>query len=290
MLNLLPGFDRDCERLSRRCLLQVGGLAGLGVSLPTLLASREASAAGDSKQDINCIVIWTRGGTSHHDTFDPKPAAPVSVRGEFGVIDTAIPGVQFTEIVPTMAREAKRYSVLRGWNPRNGSHGTADQWVMSGRRFNPAMGFPTYGSVVSHQKGFKNVLPPFVQLGGNIDRRYGGGTAGILGIEHNPFEMLADPNAKKFSVRDITPPSGVSMTRVDRRRRILAKVDSLQRQADLQPAAFDALDDFYKTAMNIITAPETKTAFDIGAEDKKLRDRYGRHQFGQSCLLARRLI
>ncbi|MBQ17621.1 MAG: hypothetical protein CMJ65_10895 [Planctomycetaceae bacterium] len=290
MLNLLPGFDRDCERFSRRCLLQVGGLAGLGVSLPTLLASRELAAKDDTKPEVNCIVVWTRGGTSHHDTFDPKPAAPVSVRGEFGVIDTAIPGVQFTEIVPTMAREAKRYSVLRGWNPRNGSHGTADQWVMSGRRFNPAMAYPTYGSVVSHYKGFKSVLPPFVQLGGNIDRRYGGGTAGVLGIEHNPFEMLADPNAKQFSVRDITPPQGISMKRVDRRRRILAKVDALQRQADLQPAAFDALDDFYKTAMNIITAPETKTAFDIESEDKKLRDRYGRHKFGQSCLLARRLI
>jgi len=291
MLNLLPGLDRDCERISRRCLLQVGGLAGLGLSLPTMLAAGKAAAAkGESPGEINCILIWTRGGTSHHDTFDPKPEAPLSVRGEFGVIDTAIPGVQFTEILPNMAREAKRYSVLRGWNPRNGSHGTADQWVMSGRRFNPAMAYPTYGSVVSHHKGFKSVLPPFVQLGSNVDRRYGGGTSGILGIEHSPFEMLADPNAKPFSVRDITPPKGVSMKRVDRRRRILARIDALQRRADLQPVAFEALDDFYKAAMDIITAPETKTAFDIDSEAGKLRDRYGRNRFGQSCLLARRLI
>ena len=101
MLDLLPGLDHDCERISRRCLLQVGGLAGLGLSLPTMLAGRQAAAArGESPKEINCILVWTRGGTSHHDTFDPKPEAPLSVRGEFGVIDTAIPGVQFTEIVP----------------------------------------------------------------------------------------------------------------------------------------------------------------------------------------------
>lgn len=291
MLNFLPGMDRHCEGLSRRSMLQVGGLAGLGLSLPMLLAGRRAAAArGRESRETNCILVWTRGGTSHHDTFDPKPEAPVSVRGEFGVIDTALPGVKFTEIVPNMARELKRFALLRGWNPRNGSHGTADQWVMSGRRFNPAMAFPTYGSVVSYDKGFKSVLPPFVQLGGDIDRRYGGGTAGILGIEHNPFEMLADPNGKAFSVRDITPPQGITMKRVSRRRKILARIDALQRRADLQPAAFDALDDFYQAAMNIITAPETKKAFDIAAEDVKLRDRYGRHKFGQSCLLARRLI
>lgn len=291
MLNFLPGIDRHCEGLSRRSMLQVGGLAGLGLGLPTLLASRQAAAAkGRESRETNCILVWTRGGTSHHDTFDPKPEAPVSVRGEFGVIDTALPGVKFTEIVPNMARELKRFALLRGWNPRNGSHGTADQWVMSGRRFNPAMPYPTYGSVVSYDKGFKSVLPPFVQLGGDIDRRYGGGTAGILGIEHNPFEMLADPNGKAFSVRDITPPQGITMKRVSRRRKILARIDALQRQSDLQPAAFDALDDFYLAAMNIITAPETKKAFDIASEDSKLRDRYGRHKFGQSCLLARRLI
>ena len=212
MLNFLPGMDRHCEGLSRRSMLQVGGLAGLGLSLPMLLAGRRAAAArGRESRETNCILVWTRGGTSHHDTFDPQPEAPVSVRGEFGVIDTALPGVKFTEIVPNMARELKRFALLRGWNPRNGSHGTADQWVMSGRRFNPAMAFPTYGSVVSYDKGFKSVLPPFVQLGGDIDRRYGGGTAGILGIEHNPFEMLADPNGKAFSVRDITPPQGITI-------------------------------------------------------------------------------
>jgi Protein of unknown function (DUF1501) len=294
MLNLWPGSLSDCEGVSRRSFLQVGALTGLGLALPDLLSSSAQAAKNRqgkaSLKANNCILIWSRGGTSHHDTFDPKPEAPVSVKGEFGVINTAVPGVQFTEILPTMAKELKRFALLRGWNPKNGSHGSADQWVMSGRRFNPAVAYPTYGSVVSYYHGFKSALPPFVQLGSNVDRRFGGGTAGVLGLQHNPFEMLADPNAKKFNVRDITPPQGISMGRVDRRKKMLSVIDSLQREADVQPAAFDALDEHYKAALTMITAPETKRAFEIDKEDAKLRDKYGRHRFGQSCLLARRLI
>ncbi len=290
MLNFWQHSDVTCEGVSRRSFLQVGALGGLGLALPQLLAARKLQAAPSPSTVTNCILIWTRGGTSHHDTFDPKPQAPASVKGEFGVIDTAIPGVKFTDIVPNMARELGRYALLRGWNPKNGSHGSADQWVMSGRRFNPAVAYPTYGSVVSYYHGFKSAMPPFVQLGDQVDNRFGGGTAGVLGLEHNPFAMLADPNAKNFSVRDITPPKGISMDRVDRRRKMLSVIDDLQRETDLQPAAFEALDEHYKAALNMITAPETKKAFEIDSEDPKLRDRYGRHRFGQSCLLARRLI
>ena len=294
MLNLWPGALSDCEGASRRGFLQVGALTGLGLALPDLLSSTAEAAKNRqgkaSRNANNCILIWTRGGTSHHDTFDPKPEAPVNVKGEYGVINTAVPGVQFTEIVPTLAKELKRFALLRGWNPKNGSHGSADQWVMSGRRFNPAVAYPTYGSVVSYQHGFKSALPPFVQLGSQVDRRFGGGTSGVLGLQHNPFEMLADPNAKRFNVRDITPPQGISMGRVDRRKKMLAVIDSLQRESDVQPAAFDALDEHYKAALTMITAPETKRAFEIDKEDAKLRDAYGRNRFGQSCLLARRLI
>jgi len=289
MLNLLTGTDHNCEGLSRRSFLEIGALTGLGLSLPQLLAGRKAHADTAAK-DTNCILIWTRGGTSHHDTFDPKPDAPVSIRGEFGVIDTVVPGVQFTEIVPTMARELHRFALLRGWNPQNGSHGTADQIVMSGRKFNPAMTYPTFGSVASYVKGFKSALPPFVQLGNNVDRRFGGGTSGILGLEHSPFEMLEDPSATNFTVRDISPPKGIEMSRVSRRQQMLSKLDELQKKAELQPAKFEALDENFQAAFNMITSPETKQAFAIEQEDDKLRDGYGRNRFGQSCLLARRLI
>lgn len=289
MLDLLPSSIRCCEGISRRGLLQIGALSGLGLGLPQLLAGR-AQAAGKPQSDMSCILIWTRGGTSHHDTFDPKPDAPASVRGEFDTIDTAVPGVRFTEIVPQMAQHLNRFALLRSWNPQNGSHGTADQWVMSGKRFNAAVPYPTYGAVVSHHLGFKSAMPPFIQLGSQVDRRFGGGTSGYLGLEHNPFELDADPNAEVFNVRDITPPQGVDSPRLSRRQKMLKTIDQLQRGLDEQPAAFDSMDEYYRTAMNMITAPETKHAFEIDTEDPRLRERYGRTRFGQSCLLARRLI
>jgi hypothetical protein len=289
MLDVLFGSSRTCEGISRRSFLQVGALAGFGMSLPTFLGARKAHAAAAAK-DVNCILIWTHGGTSHHDTLDPKPTAPVSVRGEFGAINTAIPGVQFSEICPNMAAQANRFAVLRGWNPKNGSHGMAEAWMMSGRQYNPAVTYPCYGSVISHTKGFRTALPSFVQLGDSLDHRFNGGSAGILGLEHNPFLVMADPNAARLNVRDITPPTGITANRVSFRRRMLGAIDRLERHATIQPAAYHALDEHYKTALNMITAPETKRAFAIEKEDPRLRDRYGRTRFGQSCLLARRLI
>ena len=127
MLNLFPTRMRTCEGIERRDFLKVGVLSGLGLALPGLFAARQAQARERRKAaDVNCILIWTRGGTSHHDTFDPKPDAPASVRGEFRAIDTAVPGVKFTEILPRMARELKRFALLRGWNPRNAGHGVAE--------------------------------------------------------------------------------------------------------------------------------------------------------------------
>jgi hypothetical protein len=274
--------------MHRRDFLKVGTLAGLGLSLPAALASK--ARAGAAHPDVNCILIWTLGGTSHHDTFDPKPNATSAIRGEFDVIDTAVPGVKFTEVAPNLARELKRFALLRSWNPRNGSHGTADYIVMSGHAFNPNLVYPTFGSVVSHEKGFKNRLPAFMQLGNNVSKNFGGGTAGYLGIVHNPFEVLNDPNAEKFSAGDLQPPAEMQADRGDRRRRMLARIDVLQRQGDEQPELFSSLDQHYRAALDLVTAPEAKRAFEIGKEDPRLRDRYGRNRLGQSCLLARRLI
>lgn len=275
-------------RPTRRSLL-AGALGGLPVAaaLPPLEALANGGAAG---RDVSCIFIWTQGGTSHHDTLDPKPRASSGVRGPLGVVSTAVPGVVFSELCPRLARELGRYSVLRSWNPRNAGHGVADHWCMSGRNVNPTIVYPCVGSVVAHQHGFKSPLPPFIQLGSHVDRSSNGGLPGVLGLEHGAFEVHADPAADAFSVRDITPPLGMEMTRIDRRRAILERLDRLQRVADLQPAAFDALDEHYKTAFTMITAPQTRAAFDVAAEPAGLRDDYGRTQFGQRLLLARRLV
>jgi len=290
MLDLLSAQTRTCEGINRRSLLKIGGLGAFGLTLPLLLKHRALASNSQSSRDVSCIFIWTHGGTSHHDTLDPKPQAAVSVKGPFGVIDTAVPGVQFSELCPGLAKAADKFALLRSWNPENGSHGLADQWCMSGHRFNPALHYPCMGSVVSQQMGFKSALPPFIQLGTSIDRRFGGGTSGILGLEHSPFEIETDPNSKSFNVRDISLPQGVAMARIDRRKQMLTAIDALQRKADLQPEAFNALDEHYKAALNMITAPETRQAFEIDSEDPRLRDRYGRSAFGQRCLLARRLI
>ena len=290
MLKLFPRIDSDCQRRSRRqFLLEAGSLAPLGLSLPLLL-KQQASAAGRNPAETNCILIWTRGGTSHHDTVDPKPEASAEVRGEFGVIDTALTGVQFTDQVPTLAKELKRFAVLRSLNPRNGSHGTADAIMMSGHKFNPAITYPCYGSVISKEHGPRGVLPPFVQIGSNIDRRFGGGLAGYLGLAHNTFELPGDPNNKNFTVRDVTPPSGVSLERLDRRKAALATIDRFQSDVERKADALQAIDDYYENAFSMITSPETQRAFDLAAEDDKLRDRYGRTTMGQSCVMARRLI
>jgi hypothetical protein len=279
---------RTCEGIERREFLKIGALAGLGLALPDWFAAR--AGAKHHTADVNCILIWTRGGTSHHDTFDPKPDAPASVRGDFAAIPTAVPGVRFTEVLPRMARELNRYALLRSWNPRNAGHGVADQYMMSGRPVNPALIYPCYGAILSQQRGFKTRMPPFVQLGDQVDRTNGGGTAGYLGLEHNPFEIHNDPNAVPFTVHDITPPAGITTGRLSRRSHMLRTVDALQQKIERQPAAFAALDQHYQAALNLITAPETKRAFAMDDEDPRLRDRYGRTRFGQSCLLARRLI
>ena len=284
-----PNAPRSGAALDRRGFLALGSAAGLSVA-GALAPTRLLANGGQASSDISCIFIWTQGGTSHHDTLDPKPQASDGVRGPLATIPTAIPGIHFTELCGRMARELKRFSVLRSWNPRNAGHGVADHWCMSGRNINPSLVYPCVGSVVSHQRGFKSPLPPFVQLGAHVDRSSNGGLPGVLGLAHGPFEIHADANADTFSVRDITPPLNMDLSRIDRRRQILARIDQLQRGADLQPSAFEALDDHYKPAFTMITAPETKRAFDLGSEAPALRDDYGRTQFGQRMLMARRLV
>src|SRR5438477_12556337 len=140
MLDLFTGTRRDCTGLSRRQFLRVGGLSTLGLSLPGFLRLRQAAAAmGNDKKKINCILLWMQGGPSHHDTFDPKPEAPAEIRGEFQTIPTTLPGIRFAEHLPFLAKQTDKFSIIRGPDPKNGSHGVADHIMMTGHKFNPAM-------------------------------------------------------------------------------------------------------------------------------------------------------
>ena len=301
MLDLYPSTTADCATTNcaaknraaknrRHFLLQVGGLAGIGATLPGLLRQEAQAADLNNRSQTNCILVWTRGGTSHHDTLDPKPDAKAEVRGEFKAIDTTLPGVQFTDLVPHFARHAEQFSVVRNLNSINGAHGTADAIMMSGWQMNPNITYPCYGSVVAKERGYRDNMPPFVQLGNEVDRKFLGGTAGYLGIAHNPFEIHADANEPEFSVRDLTPPGGMSLDRVRLRREALSTIDRFQRDLDRQPAVLDALDAYYENAFAMVTSPATQRAFDLDRETDGTRDAYGRTTFGQSCLLARRLI
>ncbi len=288
MLRFPIGTSSDCQALSRRQFLQVGGVGAFGLSLSGLLRS-QAMAGDKSRKDVNCILLWMSGGPSHHDTFDPKPEARDGVRGDFKPIPTAVPGVHFSEHLPRLAGALKQFALLRSLNPRQGAHSAADANMLSGHAFTPVMSYPCYGSVIAQQKGGRNAMPPFLQLGTNLSTLAGGGTAAFLGNANNPYVVPSDPNSATFSVRDLTPPIGVSFGRVERRLEMLQSLDRWQEHME-RSDLITSMDTFYKKSHELLTAPETKRAFDLGLESDKLRDAYGRTTLGQSCLLARRLI
>jgi hypothetical protein len=291
MFDLVQGSHRSCDGISRRNFLRVGSLSALGLSLPGFLQARAAAATGaGTGKEISCILLWLQGGISHIDSFDPKAEAPVEVRGEFGTIATNVPGISICETLPILAQHQDKYSILRSLNPRNGSHGVADAYMMSGHPFNPALTFPAYGAVIAKEKGDRNRMPPYIQVGTQIDQRFGGGVAGFLGDQYNPFVLPGDASSPGFKVRDVSMTGSVDPARFERRMKVLDTVDTWQAKIEASVPAIEATETFYQKAYSLITAPQAKKAFDIDSEDPRLRDRYGRHSLGQGCLLARRLI
>src|SRR5207302_8068699 len=219
----------NCNGYSRRDFLRVGGLSTLGLTLANFFRAQAIASENQPvpapRRNVNCILMWMQGGPSHIDTLDPKPDAPAEIRGEFSTIPTRIPGARIAEHMPRLAAQFDKLSLIRGHDPKNGSHGVADHLMMSGHRFNPAMAFPCYGSVIARERGYRNGMFPFVQLGRNIDRRFNGGVAGFLGDQYNPFEVLDDPAAPVFRVRDLSPPAGSDPARMERRHAMLAEMD-----------------------------------------------------------------
>jgi uncharacterized protein (DUF1501 family) len=288
MLDLSTGRTADCSGLNRRTFLRVGGLAAFGLSLPQYLRAMAEAPLAKTKAK-RCILLWMQGGPSHIDSFDPKPDAPVEIRGEFGTVSTTLPGVRFADPLPMLAKQTDRLAVIRGHDPKNGSHGVADHLMMSGHKFNPSLPFPCFGSVVAKERGYDKGMLPFVQLGKAIDRRFNGGIAGFLGDEYNPFEVPDDPSSPRFQVRDLAIASDAERKRLDRRYAMLADLENYQKAVET-PGVVKARDEFYEKAHGIITGPAAKKAFDLALESDKTRERYGRNSLGQGCLLARRLI
>jgi hypothetical protein len=290
MLRLDAGCSaRFCDGLTRRDFLHAGAIATLGLTLPGFLAAQKN---GDS--DVNCIMLFLLGGPSHIDTWDPKPDAPAEVRGPFKPIATRVPGMRISEIFPRTAGLAERFSLIRSvYHTATAVHDTGHQMMQTGRLFSGGIEHPHIGCVLGYLKGRRGDVPPHVLIprpmgrtGGNMPH---GQTAGYLGKPHDPFVLNADPSAKDFRVPDLLPPDYISSVRASRRQKMRSAVEGALDAFEKLPQA-KQLDDSFEQAFRLMSSKQAREAFALEKEPEKVRERYGLTRFGQSCLLARRLI
>jgi len=273
-------------RFSRRDALRVGTLAGLGLSLPGVLRAEAAAPARPNAQAV--LLVYLGGGLSHHDTFDLKPDAPDEVRGKYKPIPSVVPGLQVGEKLPLLAKVMDRLALVRSGAHNNDHHETATNWVLSGRFGTPFGDYPAIGAVVAHEVGFKGKLPPYVAVPNNPSFTWELGKSAYLGGRYESFKT-GDPNKVDFKVQDVAPAQEPTARQAERRQALLDAVDGLARQVqgNDQIATFD---EFHQRAATMLLSSEARSAFAIEREADKLRDRYGRTTFGQSALLARRLV
>ncbi len=278
----------------RRRVLELGASA-LGLSLFDMLRvpSRAAeSASPASRSDKSLIVFWTHGGMSQQDTYDMKPQAPAEFRGPYAPIATSAPGVQITERFPRQAPLMDRLSIVRSVNHQNGIHAPSAHWMQTGY-FGPTLAHnapqkPSFGSVIARCCGARQPqMPPYVAVPKAEAFGYQG--AVYLGTAYNPFEVGADPNAKDFRVPNLALPKSLSLESVQDRARLLREFDTLRRDID-RSGTLAGLNGFKTQALEMVAGDRVREAFDLDRESPQLRDRYGRHRYGQSALLARRLI
>jgi uncharacterized protein (DUF1501 family) len=298
------GFRRAWE-LSRREVLRIGGLAGMGLSLPALLAQQlraadsRAAAFGRAKQVIS---LFLHGGHPQQETFDPKPDGPSAVRGEFGAIPTSVPGVQFSELLPRTAALAHRLAVIRSMSHGNANHVTACLPAQTGHAHPPgtpetdfppaATDFPPFGAVLDRLRPTTVGLPTWVRVGPLMRRNNGtvlhGQLPGFLGPSHASFDVDQELLADDVRIRAVERSEGLTPLRLSARRGLLEQFEESRRLIDHSAQARD-LNAHYQRAFSLLASDRTRQAFDLTREPAKLRHAYGRTEFGQRCLLARRL-
>jgi hypothetical protein len=275
---------------SRRSFLQVGGLTTLGMSLPGLLAA-QANAEADvvpRGRAKSVLLVFMGGGLSHHDSFDLKPDAAEEIRGKYTSIETNVPGLRVGELLPRMAQTMDKVCLVRSGAHNNDHHETATNWVLSGRFGTPFGDWPAMGAVASHEFGFDGTLPPYVAIPNNPSFTWELGKSAFLGGRCESFKV-GNPNDKNFRVRDLFAPEQFSDRRVQRRQSMLETVDQLARRVEGSDA-IDSYDQYQQRATSMVLSPKAREAFAIERESDELRERYGRNTFGQSCLMARRLV
>ncbi|MCE9629883.1 MAG: DUF1501 domain-containing protein [Planctomycetia bacterium] len=282
-------FSRGVDR---RGFLSIGTIGGLGLSLGDFLrleAARADAGAGPAAKPAaaqSMIYIYLPGGFAQQETFDPKPHAPVDYRGPLGSIDTVLPGVRFGEFLPHTAKIADKLAICRSMTHGEAAHERGTHNMFTGYRPSPALQYPSFGSVISHELGPRENLPAYVCVP-NQPNEFAG--SGYLSSAYSGFSLGADPADGKFKVRDLGLPEEISEARFDKRRRMLDVVNDHFRQKE-KSDSLDALDTFYQRAYGLISSAKAQEAFDLKKEPDALKDEYGRNQAGMRMLLARRLV
>src|SRR5207248_4948358 len=313
MLSIPGRSGRLCDGVTRRELLQVGGAALLGLSLPEFLSASQASASQEPPKGPkngwnsakSVILIYLQGGPSHIDIWDPKPDAPANVRGEFKPIKTNVPGIQLAETMPLLAQQMDKCTLVRSvsYTPAGLFNHTAAMYQMltgytpdkvapSGQLDPPAPNdFPNVGSHVAKMKPPDVPMLPFVMMPRPLQESNvigKAGTAGFLGKAYDPYYLYQDPNAG-IKTEDLTLRPEVTNDRLERRAGLRKTLDEGMPMVERAVRSY-ALNEYYEKAFSLILSGRARKAFDLTEEPAKVRDRYGRHTFGQSVLMARRLI
>jgi uncharacterized protein (DUF1501 family) len=292
MLRIDGNTFQNCSGVTRRNFLQIGApVLGLGFAEVLRLQS-QAAESGRPQNNKSLIVFWTDGGISQQDTWDVKPEAPAEYRGMYQPIDTAVPGIVLSERLPHQAQVMDRLSIVRSVHHENGIHAPSSHWMQTGY-FGPTLARnaaknPSFGSVISRSAGSRQPpMPAYVTIPKSEAFGYQG--AVYLGKTFNPFEVGADPNAADFKVPNLSLPDGLTARSVSSRRALLNTFDTLRRNID-DSGVMEGLDTFKSQALEMVSGDRMRAAFDLSSEDAGLRDQYGRHRYGQSALLARRLV
>lgn len=280
------GFGYGAPPLSRRAFLRVGSLSFLGVHLSRYLEVEQALASIGGVEEKgtaqSCILLWLNGGPSHIDTWDPKP------NSSFKAIATNVPGVQISELLPQMSKHMDKMAIIRSMQTEENNHGLAHHYVMTGHRPSPAMKFPAFSSILTKEMGPRGSIPPNVMVPEIHPGYQDYFKAHFLGAQYNPLE-IPDPNQPNYELPDLTLPESLTIERIEARRSFLKLVDRLYRRK-VENAEHASMDAYQQQALNMILSHSVREAFDLSQESEKTKDAYGRNTFGQSVLIARRLV
>jgi hypothetical protein len=277
------------RRTSRREFVFAGLAGGLGLTMGNLFKLRAEQVAAGSKLEAKAqslIHIYLPGGCAHQETWDPKPFAPIEYRGPLGTVDTKLPGVKFSQYMKNTAQIADKITVVRSMTHGEAAHERGTHNMFTGYRPSPAIQYPSIGSVVSHELGSRNNLPPYVCIP-NVPNEYA--ATGYLSTSYGPFSLGSDPAQGAFKVRDLNMRDGITTERFDRRRDILGTVDEHFRTLE-KSDAITAMDSFYQAAYSLVSSASAREAFNLAAEPDAIRTEYGKHEAGQRMLMARRLV